>query len=182
MKISLIAALSENQVIGRDNSLPWRLPADLAYFKRRTMGHHLVMGRRTFESLVAPLPGRTMIVLTRKRNYRAKGTRVARSWDEALRFCPQGEEVFIAGGAEIYQLALPRADALYLTRVHARFEGDTYFPDVDWSLWQLTGREDHKADERNRYAYSFEVWERKHPPRGSSETAEAALRAPDESD
>ncbi len=160
MKISLIAALSENRVIGRRNALPWRLPADLAYFKQRTMGHHMIMGRRTFESLDGPLPGRTIVVLTRQRGYRAVQARVTHDLDEALGLCPSDEEVFIAGGAEIYQLALPRADCLYLTRIHETFDGDTFFPPVDWSRWKLASREEHGPDRRNPYAYCFEVWEK----------------------
>ncbi len=165
MRVSLIAAVARNGVIGRDGGIPWRLPADLGYFKRTTMGHTLVMGRRTFESSGA-LPGRRTIVLTRQRAWRPPGdpagVETAASLDEALeRAAELGEdEVFICGGEEIYRRALPAADRLHITRVEAEPEGDTRFPELDLSTWRRVSREEHEADERNPYAYAFEVYER----------------------
>ncbi len=165
MRVTLIAAVARNGVIGQDGGIPWRLPADLAYFKRTTMGHTLVMGRRTFESS-GPLPGRTTIVLTRQRGWRppagAAGVETAASLDEALvRAAARGEdEIFVCGGEAIYRRALPVADRLHLTRVAAEPEGDTFFPDFDPARWRRASREEHAPDERNPMGYAFEVWER----------------------
>jgi dihydrofolate reductase len=164
MTISLIVAMSRNQVIGRDNALPWRLPADLARFKRLTMGHPLIAGRKTWEAIGRALPGREMIVVTRQPGYAAEGARVARSLDEALELAAGGraadDEVFVGGGAEIYRQALPRAHRLYLTLLHEDIPGDTRFPPWDESEWRLVSREDHAADEKNPYPYSFLLYER----------------------
>lgn len=160
MRISIIAAMSRNRVIGRDNRLPWRLPADLARFKKLTMGRCLLMGRKTFESIGRPLPGRTTIVITRQKDYAPADVRVAHSLEEALGKAI-GDEVFIAGGAEIYRQALPLADRLYLTVIQKSFEGDAYFPELDKSSWQLVWEADHKKDEDNPYDYGFLLYERK---------------------
>jgi len=160
MRVSIIVAVSANGVIGRDNDLPWRLSADLRRFKRLTMGHHLIMGRRTWESVGKPLPGRTTVVITSRRCRPHPEVAVARSLDEALELIAGDDEVFIAGGAELYRAALPVADRLYLTRIHADFEGDTFFPQLDEAQWRLVSREDHAPDEKNALAYSFLVYER----------------------
>ena len=160
MKVSLIAAMAKNRTIGLDNALPWHLPADQRYFKAKTMGHSLVMGRRTFESIgERPLPGRKTIVVSRRRDYAPPGVEVARSLDEALARA-EGEEVFVAGGEEIFREALPRAHRLYLTRIERDFPGDTFFPEFDESAWRLLDRERHEATTEIPFAYSFEIWEK----------------------
>ena len=160
MKLSIIAAMSLNRVIGRENRLPWRLPSDWARFKKLTMGHCLVMGRKTFESIGRPLPGRTTVVLTRQRDYAPPGVQVAQSLEEALAMAT-GDEVFITGGSEIYRQTLPRAERLYLTLIKATLEGDTYFPEFAEADWPLVSQQDHPADAKNPYPYSFLVYERK---------------------
>ncbi len=165
MRVTLIAAVARNGVIGRGGGIPWRLPADLAYFKRTTMGHTLVMGRRTFESS-GPLPGRTTIVLTRQADWQPPGApagvEVAASLDEALaRAAGRGEtQVFVCGGEAIYRRALAVADRLHLTRVEAEPEGDTFFPELDRAAWRRVSREEQVPDERNPMGYAFETWER----------------------
>ncbi len=163
MNLSIIAAMSANRVIGRQNSLPWRLPADLARFKRLTMGHPVIVGRKTFEAIGRPLPGRTMIVLTRRPDYAPEGTLVAHSLEEAIGMA-QSDEVFVIGGEQIYRQALPRAHRLYLTLVEAQFEGDAVFPEFSRSEWQLVSSEQHSADDKNPYPYTFLVYERKERP------------------
>lgn len=162
MWVSLIVAVSENGVIGRDGGLPWRLSQDLRRFKQLTMGHHLVIGRRTWEEVGTPLLGRTMVVVTRDRKFAAQGVLVAHSLDEALELARDDDEPFIGGGAEIYRMALERSlvDRLYITRVHADIEGDTVFPEIDLEAWRLISREDHEADDKNQYPFSFMVYER----------------------
>jgi dihydrofolate reductase len=163
MRLAIIAAVADNGVIGRDGGLPWRLPADLRRFKALTLGHHLLMGRRTFEADVGrPLPGRTVVVVSRGRPELPAGVRRAGTLDEAIAIAAAAgdPEPFVAGGAEIYRLALPRADRLYLTRVHARPEGDTVFPPFDEAAWREVFREDRPADAEHRYALSFLVYER----------------------
>lgn len=166
MKLSLIVAVSENNVIGRDGDLPWRLSADLRRFKRLTMGHCLIMGRKTYESIGRPLPGRVSIVLSRAdgRQLTTDSVRYAGSLDEALSLVATTEMshdgAFVTGGGEIYRLALPCADCLHITRVHTTIEGDATFPDIDWNDWRLIESERHSADEKNEFDYTFEVWER----------------------
>jgi dihydrofolate reductase len=159
MVISLIVAMAANRVIGRDNKLPWRLPNDLRRFRALTMGKPLVMGRKTFESIGRPLDGRHNIVVSRNPDYRAEGCTVVHSPEAALAAAVPAEELFVAGGAELYAQFLPRAHRLYLTLVHARVEGDTFFPTYDESQWREIEREDHQADGRHAYAYSFLVLE-----------------------
>jgi dihydrofolate reductase len=161
MNVSLIVAMSPGRVVGRGGALPWHLPADLARFKRLTMGHHVIMGRRTFESLTRPLPGRKLIVVTRQTDYHASGAAVAHDLDEALRLAKGDDEPFVIGGAELYALALPRANRLYVTRVHAETEGDTYFPPFEGDQWSLVDEKHRPADERNASAMTFQVYERK---------------------
>ncbi len=167
MRLSIIAAMSANRVIGRNNSLPWKLPADLKRFKNLTMGHHLLMGRKTFESIGQPLPGRTTVVITRQSRYSPTGVLVAHSVEQALQLAAQDSEVFVAGGAQIYQQMLPRADRLYLTSLDKEFEGDAAFPDFDASDWQLIFQETRGPDEKNSYHYSFLTYERIKPEAGS---------------
>ncbi|MEL7045590.1 MAG: dihydrofolate reductase [Pseudomonadota bacterium] len=151
VSLAAIVAAADNNVIGRDNALPWDLPADLAYFRRRTMGKPILMGRRTFESIGRPLPGRSNIVITRNENYEAEGMRVVASVEEALELAEQialiegSEEMVVIGGAEIYALAMPRLDTLYLTRVHAEPAGDAWLPEIDWDSWEEREREEYAA-------------------------------------
>ncbi len=163
----MIVAAAENGVIGRNNALPWHLAEDLRYFKRVTMGKPIVMGRKTFESIGRPLPGRTNIVITRCETYQAEGVRVVSGLDEALQLAEDialidgAEELMVIGGAEIYAAALPRAQRLYLTEVHANVEGDAVLPPVDWSEWQEVSRERHAAVPPNPYDFSFVLFERR---------------------
>jgi dihydrofolate reductase len=159
MKVSLIAAMAKNRAIGLGNGLPWHLPPDLRRFKALTTGRTLIMGRKTFETLRGPLPWRTTIVVTRREGYAPPGVLVARSIDEALARA-EGDEVFVAGGEDVFRQTLDRADRLYLTRIYQDFPGDTFFPEFDESAWRLVEREDHAATAEIPLAYSFEVWER----------------------
>ncbi len=163
VRVSLIAAMAENRVIGVNNTLPWRLPADLKHFRRVTTGHHVIMGRRNYESIGKPLPDRTNIVVTRNPDYRAPGCLVKHSLEDALAVAQDDPEIFVIGGAEIYRQALDRANRLYLTLVHARIQGDTYFPPFDEKHWRETARERHEPDERNPYACTFLVYDRIKP-------------------
>ncbi|WP_224364320.1 dihydrofolate reductase [Hyalangium versicolor] len=160
MKLSAIVAMAANRVIGVNNQLPWRLPADLARFKRVTMGHALVMGRKTYESIGRPLPGRTMIVVTRQPGYAPQGVKVAHSVDEALALARGDDEVFIGGGAELYAQTLDRLDRIYLTRIERDVPGDTRFPEVDLSTWKLIEEELHPATTPDALPYAFLTYER----------------------
>jgi dihydrofolate reductase len=162
MAVSLIVAVSSNGVIGRDGDLPWYLPADLKHFKRTTMGHHLIIGRRTWDELGKPLPGRTMVVVTRSRRFTPEGAQVVRSVEQALELAAEDDEPFIGGGSQIYHIALARdlVDRIYLTRIHAEVEGDTFFPNFKLDEWELLSEEHNEADEKNEFAYSFMVYER----------------------
>lgn len=157
--ISLIAAAGENNVIGAENEMPWHLPADLAYFKKTTSGHAVVMGRKTFESIGKPLPNRKNIILTRDQHFQREDCQVIHSVEEALEY-EQGQELFVIGGAEVYRQFLPHANKVYLTRIHKSFEGDAYFPELG-DEWQLTSSEKHVADEKNRYDYEFQIFEKR---------------------
>ncbi len=160
--VSLIVAMSANRVIGRDGDLPWHLPGDLRHFKKTTMGHHLIIGRATWDEVGKPLPGRTMVVITRNRRFRADNVLVAHSVDEAVALARDDDEPFIGGGAEIYRQALEAGivDRLYITRIHADIAGDTFFPAIDLDNWLLADRVDHPADEKNEFPYSFERYDR----------------------
>ncbi|MBA1444576.1 MAG: type 3 dihydrofolate reductase [Chromatiales bacterium] len=158
--ISLIWAMAENRVIGRNNQLPWHLSADLQHFKRLTLGKPIVMGRKTWESLPGLLPKRQHIVVTGNRDYRAEGALVVHSIDEAVAAAGDAQEIMIVGGGAFYAQMLPRADRLYLTLVHTEVEGDAWFPEFDLSVWREVGREDFSADEKNCFAYSFVTLER----------------------
>jgi dihydrofolate reductase len=161
MSVSLIVAVAENGVIGREGQLPWHLSSDLKRFKRMTMGHALVMGRRTFESIGRPLPGRESFVLTRREDYQPEGVHVVRDFATALDRGAAWGEVFVIGGAEVFREALPLASRIYLTRVHAEVEGDVTFDAPPPDEWKLVERSEHAADERNDFATSFEVYERR---------------------
>lgn len=161
MGLSIIVAVAKNGVIGKTNALPWYLPAELTYFKQKTMGHPIIMGRKTHESIGRALPGRRNIVITKNADYQAsEGAEVVNALDEAIHKTKDSEEVFIIGGAEIYKLALPKADKLYLTKVNADTEGDKIF-EFDEEEWKQTFSEKHQKDEKNKYDYEFTVWERK---------------------
>ena len=155
MRLSIVAAVSENLVIGANGQLPWKLPADLERFRNLTMGHHLLIGRKTFASIGRPLPGRTTVVITRQPDYAPPQVLVAHALEEAVQMARRDEEGFIAGGAQIYRQTISWVDRIYLTVIHQKFSGDTYFPHYDETQWQLISREDHEADERNPYRYSF---------------------------
>jgi len=155
MKISIIVAMDSNGVIGRENELPWHLPADLQHFKHTTMGKPILMGRKTWESIGRPLPGRTNIVITRDSDYQADGCVVVNSIDAALAAAGEQDEVMVIGGAEFYRQVLPRTDTLYLTRIHASFDGDTVFPELNAASWHEVERSDRAADEKNPHDYSF---------------------------
>lgn len=161
--ISFIVAMDENRVIGKDNQLPWHLPEDLKYFKRVTMGHPIIMGRKTFESIGRPLPGRENIILTGNHEYHHDGCYVMHSLEELLEYCRKDEEkeYFVIGGAEIFRLLFPYADRLYITKIRHQFEGDTFFPLFPMSEWEIVSREKGIKDEKNPYDYEFLVFERK---------------------
>jgi dihydrofolate reductase len=162
MTVSLIVAVSDNGVIGRDGGLPWHLPRDLKHFKATTMGHHLIIGRRTWDEVGKPLPGRTMVVVTRSLRFEAAGATVVHSLEEALEVSKKDEEPFVGGGAYIYRMALVQdlVDRLYITRVHADVKGDTFLPEIDFDEWQLVSTDHHEADKKNTLACTFEVYER----------------------
>lgn len=160
MLISIITAMDKNQLIGKENGLPWHLPADLQFFKRSTLGKPIVMGRKTFESIGRPLPGRQNIIVSRNQNYAVEGCDTVTSLDQAIRVAGDVDELMIIGGANFYEQTLPRADRLYLTLVQGEFDGDAWFPEIDFNQWQLIEREDHSADEKNECDYSFQVYQR----------------------
>ena len=160
MIISIISAIAENMVIGRDNALPWDLPADLEYFKKQTLNKPVIMGQKTYESIGRALPNRKNIVLSYNKDYSATGIVVVSSIDEALKEAGVVGEVMIIGGASIYKQFLPLANRLYLTFIHHSFEGDSRFPNFDRIQWKEVSRIDNKPDERNKYSYSFVILEK----------------------
>lgn len=159
MIISYVVAIDRNRVIGHNNALPWYLPADLQFFKRTTMGGTMLMGRKTWESIGRPLPGRTSIVMTRDPGYRAEGVKVVHSLDEAIRAAGDAPELFVIGGASLFVDMLPMANRIYLTLIDHAFEGDTWFPEIG-PQWREVSREAHTPDEKNRYSYTFVTLER----------------------
>ncbi|MFM4774737.1 type 3 dihydrofolate reductase [Aeromonas veronii] len=163
MKISMIAAMAHDRVIGKDNQMPWHLPADLAHFKRVTLGKPVLMGRKTFESIGRPLPGRRNLVISRNPDYQAEGIEVVGSVEAALALLAGSsvEELMVIGGGHLYAEMLPSADCLYLTRIDLAVEGDTRFPAFDDGQWQRVDFESHPADEKNPHPYSFEIWQRR---------------------
>ena len=156
--ISIIAAMARNRVIGKENRIPWRLPGELQIFKKVTMGHHVVMGRKTYESLNRLLPGRTTVIVTRNPNYKAAGAIVVNSLQEAISACGSDDEIFIIGGAHLFKLALPLADRIYLTTVQAEIEGDTTMPDFDLTGWKQISTQVFKADGKNPYDFHCSVY------------------------
>lgn len=164
MKISIIVARAKNGVIGRNNELVWRLSSDLKLFKRITTGHHIIMGRKTYESMGKPLPNRTSIVITRNKDYSLpEGHFSVNSLQEAIQLCISKNltKVFVIGGAEIYSQALPLADELMVTEVQAEPEGDAFFPELDPLLWQKTSEEHYSKDEQNQYDFDFVIYQRR---------------------
>lgn len=164
MILSLLVAASENNVIGKNNRLPWHLPNDMRFFKNTTWGLPVIMGRKTYDSLKAePLPGRVNIVITRQKDWQPKGIIVAHSLQQAISAAQQTDsnEIFILGGGEIFKEAITTADRIYITRVHAVVEGDVFFPEIDADKWKLVSKRDCFADEKHAYDYTFETWERK---------------------
>jgi len=158
--ISIIVAMDRNRVIGKDDRMPWKLPADLAYFRKVTLGHTVVMGRKTFESIGKPLDGRKNIILTRDRGYAKEGCTVVHSIEEALKMIQDEEECFIIGGAEIYSAFLPYTQKLYITYIDHEFEGDTYFPEINYGEWRMVSRTPGPKNEKISFNYYFEVHER----------------------
>lgn len=167
MILSIVVAVSENGVIGKDNKLIWSLPADMKFFKEKTTGHFIITGRKNYESIpekFRPLPNRTNIVITRQKDYHAPGTEIVNSVDAALEFARKNsskEEVFLIGGAEIFRQAMKHVNRVYLTRIHHKFEGDVFFDELDLNEWKLVKSEKFSPDEKNKYSYTFETWERK---------------------
>jgi dihydrofolate reductase len=160
--VSMVVAATENDVIGRANGMPWHLPDDLKYFKARTMGKPMLMGRKTFESIGKPLPGRTSLVMTRDSAWRGpEGVVVVRSLDEALDWARNAPELCVVGGAEVFRMAWPLASRLFLTRIHAQIPGDTFFPKIDPREWHEIERTEHPADARHAYAMSFLTLEKR---------------------
>lgn len=160
MIISLIVAMSRNRVIGKGNALPWHLPADLKYFKRITLGKPIIMGRKTFESIGRPLPGRTNIIITHELTYGADGCAVVHSIADALKIAQGHDEVMVIGGAKLFEQILPHAERIYLTEIDEEFAGDTFFQQPDHRAWREMQREYHAPDEQNAHPYSFVVLER----------------------
>jgi dihydrofolate reductase len=159
-RLSMIVAMAKNRVIGADGRIPWHLPNELQLFKRVTMGHHIIMGRKTFDSIGRLLPGRTTVIVTRQPDYALAGARVAHSLDEAVTQCAGDDEIFVIGGGELYRAALPLADRLYLTVVDAEPAGDTRMPELDAAQWRLAGTEQFRKDERHAHDYRFEIHDR----------------------
>jgi len=160
--ISFVVAMDKNRIIGKNNQLPWHLPADLKFFKQVTMGHPIIMGRKTFESIGKPLPGRENIILTRNEDYRAEGCKVIHTVAEIKQIEEETQgEVCVIGGAEIFKEAFPMADRLYITWIEEEFEGDTYFPEFDEKEWNVISKEQGPQDEKNPYLYYFVIYERR---------------------
>jgi dihydrofolate reductase len=162
--ISIIVAASDNNVIGHLSKLPWYMPRDLKHFASTTKGHTALMGRKTYESIIArlghPLSDRKSVVITRQKDFIAPGATVVANWDEAMK-ATAGEEVFVSGGVDIYKLALPHTDRLYLTRVHTTCEGDAFLPEINMSEWTLVSEESHPKDEKNEFDLTFYIYDRK---------------------
>ncbi|QIH39307.1 dihydrofolate reductase [Flavobacterium sp. Sr18] len=159
--IIMIAAVAENNALGKNNELVWHLPNDFKRFKSLTSGHHIIMGRKTFESFLKPLPNRTHIIITRQKEYQAEGCIIVDSIEKALEICPKNEDSYIIGGGEIYNLGMPYADKIDITRVHQEFEADAYFPEIYPKEWQLILSEFNEKDEKHLYDYTFQTLIRK---------------------
>lgn len=159
--ITLIAAAAENNALGKDNAMLWHLPDDFKRFKEITTGHYIIMGRKTFESFPKPLPNRTHIIITRQKGYTQEGCIVVDSMENAIAACPKDEDIFIIGGGEIYNLGMPFADIIELTRVHESFEADAFFPEINRNEWELISEEYHPTDEKHKVDFSFQTFARK---------------------
>jgi len=163
MILSLIVAASTNNVIGKNNQLPWSLPVDMRFFKNTTWGMPVIMGRKTMESMEnKPLAGRINIVITRQKNYKVEGAVVVSNWDDAMFVASDADckEVFVIGGGEIFKEVIKKADRIYFTRVHTIIEGDIFFPEIDEKKWKQVSKRDYHSDDKHQYNFSFEVWER----------------------
>jgi dihydrofolate reductase len=163
--ISILVAMAKNRVIGRNNALPWQLPPDLKRFKELTMGHHIVMGRKTYESIGRPLPGRTSVIITRQPDYQVPGAIVVASIDQALKVCSAGKEVdqeiFVIGGAQIYRQSLGLCQRIYITEIQQEFDGDTLFPELNQQVWREISREKHRLNDDDGLEYHFVVLDRR---------------------
>ena len=159
--ITLIAAVAENNALGKDNQLLWHLPDDFKRFKTVTSGHYIIMGRKTFESFPKPLPNRTHVIISRQKNYQPEGCLVVDSLLNAIAICPKDEEIFIIGGGEIYKQSIEIADKLDITKVHHTFEADTFFPKIDLNKWKLRTTEFHPKDEKHPFDFSFQSYLKK---------------------
>ena len=159
MIVTIVVAIAENYAIGKNNQLLWHMPADLKHFKNITTGHTVIMGRKTYDSVGKPLPNRRNIIVTRQ-DIKIEGCQVVNSIADALALCANEHEVFIVGGAEIYKLAMSKTDRIYLTIIHHSFDADTLFPEIDYTDWKETARQDHQPDEKNKFPYSFITLER----------------------
>jgi dihydrofolate reductase len=154
--ITIIAAIAENNALGKDGDLVWHLPDDFKRFKKLTTGHHIIMGRKTFESFPKPLPNRTHVIITRQTNYHPEGAHIVHNLDDALDFAAADKNIFIIGGGEIYKLAMNSATAMELTRVHGTFpEADTFFPEIDENQWELTDIKSHSKDDKHAYSFDY---------------------------
>jgi len=164
MIISLIVAASENNVIGRDGGIPWHLPDDFKFFREKTEGHPIIMGRKNYESIGRVLPDRHNIIISRQMDFQAEGCEIVSSLDEAINLASKDEkeEIFVIGGGQIYEMAMALADRIYLTRVHTELEGDVFFPEIPEDEWKEVSREDHPADEKHNHSFTIYVYERRH--------------------
>jgi dihydrofolate reductase (trimethoprim resistance protein) len=160
IKISLIVAMDKNRVIGKDNDLPWRLPKEFEYVKKTTMGHTIIMGRKNFESIGRALPGRKNVILTRDKTFSFEGCIIAHSIRDVFDLCKNDEEVFIFGGEQIYEMFLPYVEKMYITKIDYAFEGDTFFPEVNYEEWNEVSVEQGITDEKNPYKYHYHVYEK----------------------
>jgi len=161
VKLSLIWAMDRNRLIGKNNALPWHLPADMQWFRQHTMNKPILMGRKTYESIGKPLPKRKNIILTRQEGLQIEGCSVVSSLQQAQAVAADAKEIMVMGGAEVYALLLPQADKLYITHIDAECEGDAWFPALDLAAWQLLEKQSHASDDKNIYPYHFEIWQRK---------------------
>lgn len=159
--LTIIAAAAENNALGKDNQLVWHLPDDFKRFKKLTSGHHIIMGRKTFDSFPKPLPNRTHVVITRQDNFKKEGILVVHSLERAIELSADDPQPFVIGGGEIYKMAMKLADKIELTRVHGTFEADTFFPEIDENQWKLVSEEFHEKDEKHNYAFTYLTYERK---------------------
>jgi len=159
--ITIIAAAGKNNELGKNNDLVWHLPDDFKRFKKLTTGHHIIMGRKTFESFPKPLPNRVHVVITRNKNYHPDGVVVVHSISEALEIAKDDEQPFIIGGGEIYKLGLDVSDKIELTRVHGKFEADTFFPEIPMEEWELIHEENHEKDERHKFSFTYQTFVKK---------------------